>query len=297
MKLVSAILAAAAALVVLVFAECVSGISAAKSGWEGDDKCLDTHMPSAELVRRTQVRSAGQVNEDRSETYDTTQQADIQYIEDLMMLRHCRHEACRKSACARAAEIATNGDNCNQLRSACELRKRRIARELVEPVIAEDHKRHGLEEPDIVERPHADGAVDNFETAEKHQAGEDLVKVPIPETSKPQVDGDSIGPRAYHLMTIWDEPIYAGTFAWVYFSQMLAGACVDLEGYGWESLRLYPMDTVYNCVLFDTPGCSNANRAVKLAHGEVGFDIAHFGFFLDGYWWHNVRSVRCQSGP
>ncbi|KAL5423328.1 hypothetical protein PMIN04_003987 [Paraphaeosphaeria minitans] len=159
-----------------------------------------------------------------------------------------------------------------------------------------DARSDDLEKPDMVEKRRTGETPNPLDTTEKHQIERHFNKVPIPAKYKAEaeVEGDTNSPNADHLMTIWTEPIYAGTFSWVMYAQMLSNECVNLDGHGWASLQLHPMDTVYNCVLFKTPMCTNPEKAVKLEHGEQGFDIAHFGLFLDGSWWHNIISIRCR---
>lgn len=126
--------------------------------------------------------------------------------------------------------------------------------------------------------------------------GSNLNKYSSIEQHEPESKREADNANTAHLMTIWSEPIYAGGFAWVYPSQMIAGECIDLGTSGWASLRMYPSRTVYHCVIYDTAFCAPSSNSVYIGHGETGYDIPHLGFFLDGSLWHNLRSVQCRAG-
>jgi hypothetical protein len=159
------------------------------------------------------------------------------------------------------------------------------------------HRSSGLDELVVAEKHQPGQDVFDSNIAEKHQIGVNLDEAAIPKKQKHQVDGGALTARAYHLVDIFSEPNYFGQFLWVQYYQMLAGHCIDLSSSDWASLRIYPQDTVYNCVFFDQRECEDGStKGIKFQGGKKGYDIADLQEFQGGVWYRTIQSVRCQVG-
>ncbi|KAJ4357224.1 uncharacterized protein N0V89_001799 [Didymosphaeria variabile] len=128
------------------------------------------------------------------------------------------------------------------------------------------------------------------------RSGGDSGGLDIAQNDKRQVVDDPNAAQAAHLVDIWTEPFFSGRYTWSYYSEMIASTCVDVSDFPveWSSLKVNPQDTAFHCTFYDLPNCKDGAKSFTV-DGTNGYEAPELRR-VDGNWYHNVRSLKCEPG-
>ncbi|KAL1612000.1 hypothetical protein SLS60_000223 [Paraconiothyrium brasiliense] len=118
------------------------------------------------------------------------------------------------------------------------------------------------------------------------------------ETDKRQVLDDPNAELGAHLIDLWTDPNYAGSFTFAVYSQMITRSCVDYSNLPqtWASFRIYPQNILFYCTFYAKANCAAGGKAFTISDGTNGYAIPDLAAFGGGLWNHNIRSLKCQPG-